>query len=173
MGHIVSEEGVSTDPAKTEAIRTWPKPTTEKELRSFLGIAGYYRRFVQNFAKIATPLHSILSKPEKSKSKTKIKSEQFLKLWNDNCDKALKTLKEKLTTTPILGYPDFSKEFILEIDASFEGLGAVLSQERPTGNVVIAYASRSLRPTEKNMNNYSSMKLEFLGLKWAITEREI
>ena len=171
LGHIVSEEGVSTDPAKTEAIRTWPKPKTEKELRSFLGIAGYYRRFVQNFAKIAAPLHSILSKPEKSKSKTKMKSKQFVKLWNDNCDKAFETLKEKLTTTPVLGYPDFSKEFILEIDASFEGLGAVLSQERPTGNVVIAYASRSLRPTEKNMNNYSSMKLEFLGLKWAITEK--
>ena len=169
LGHVVSENGVSTDPAKTEAIKNWPKPTTEKELRSFLGIAGYYRRFVQNFAKIATPLHSLLSKPDKSK--TKLKSEQFAKLWNENCDIAFRTLKEKLTTTPILGYPDFSKEFILEIDASLEGLGAVLSQERSTGNVVIAYASRTLRPTEKNMNNYSSMKLEFLGLKWAVTEK--
>ena len=169
LGHVVSENGVSTDPAKTEAIKNWPKPTTEKELRSFLGIAGYYRRFVQNFAKIAAPLHSLLSKPDKSK--TKLKSEQFAKLWNENCDIAFRTLKEKLTTTPILGYPDFSKEFILEIDASMEGLGAVLSQERSTGNVVIAYASRTLRPTEKNMNNYSSMKLEFLGLKWAVTEK--
>ena len=169
LGHVVSEDGVSTDPAKTEAIKNWPKPTTEKELRSFLGIAGYYRRFVQNFAKIAAPLHALLSKP--NKSKTKLKSEQFAKLWNKNCDIALRTLKEKLTTTPILGYPDFSKEFILEIDASLEGLGAVLSQERSTGNVVIAYASRTLRPTEKNMNNYSSMKLEFLGLKWAVTEK--
>ena len=81
LGHVVSENGVSTDPAKTEATKNWPKPTTEKELRSSLGIAGYYRRFVQNFAKIAAPLHSLLSKPDKSK--TKLKSEQFAKLWNE------------------------------------------------------------------------------------------
>lgn len=71
----------------------------------------------------------------------------------------------------MLGYPDFSKEFVLEIDASLQGLGAVLSQERDKKNVVIAYASRTLRPTERNMDNYSSMKLELLALKWSVTEK--
>ena len=159
---------MSTDPDKTEAIRSWPKPTTEKQLRSFLGIAGYYRRFVEGFAKIAAPLHAMLSKPKKN---TKVKAEQFSKLWNEDCDRAFDKLKEKLTSTPVLGYPDFSAEFILETDASFEGLGAVLSQEREGKKVVIAYASRALRPTEKNMDNYSSMKLELLALKWSVTEK--
>ena len=168
LGHVVSQKGVSTDPDKTEAIRSWPKPTTEKQLRSFLGIAGYYRRFVEGFAKIAAPLHAILSKPKKN---TKVKPEQFSKLWNEDCDRAFGRLKEKLTSTPVLGYPDFSAEFILETDASFEGLGAVLSQEREGKKVVIAYASRALRPTEKNMDNYSSMKLELLALKWSVTEK--
>ena len=85
-----------------------PKPTTEKQLRSFLGIAGYYRRFVEGFAKIAAPLHSVLSKPKKN---TKVKPEQFSRLWNEDCDKAFERLKEKLTSTPVLGYPDFSAEF--------------------------------------------------------------
>lgn len=169
LGHIVSEHGVSTDPAKTETISSWPKPTTERQLRSFLGIAGYYRRFVNGFAKIAAPLHALLSKPKKTK--TNMKTEQFVSLWNHDCDRAFEELKTKLTSTPVLGYPDFSKEFVLEIDASLQGLGAVLSQERDKKNVVIAYASRTLRPTEKNMDNYSSMKLELLALKWSVTEK--
>ena len=74
-------------------------------------------------------------------------------------------------TSPILGYPDFSKPFILETDASYQGLEAVLSQDQPEGRIVISYASRALRPTEKNMDNYSTMKLELLVLKWAITEK--
>ena len=169
LGHIVSEQGVSTDPAKTEVISLWPKPTTERQLRSFLGIAGYYRRFVKGFAKIAAPLHALLSKPKKTK--TNMKTEQFVSLWNDDCDRAFQDLKTKLTSAPVLGYPDFSKEFVLEVDASLHGLGAVLSQERGKKNVVIAYASRTLRPTEKNMDNYSSMKLELLALKWSVTEK--
>ena len=83
----------------------------------------------------------------------------------------MSALKSALTTTPVLGYADFSLPFQLEVDASFSGLGAILSQEQPEGRRVIAYASRSLRPNERNMNNYSSFKLELLGLKWAVTEK--
>ena len=169
LGHIVSADGVSTDPEKTEAIRSWPTPTSEKELRSFLGLAGYHRRFVKDFSKIAKPLHSITSdnKEKKRKSTTK----PFKELWNEECESAFKELKDRLTSSPILGYPDFKNTFILETDASFDGLGAVLSQEQEQGHVVIAYASRTLRPTERNMENYSSMKLELLALKLAVTDK--
>lgn len=167
LGHIVSERGVSTDPDKTAVIESWPIPTTEKQLRSFLGLASYYRRFVQGFASTAAPLHALLSRPKN----TKLKAEQFQKLWTDECTKSFNALKEKLISPPILGFPDFSQEFILEIDASFEGLGAVLSQERPNGKIVIAYASRSLRKSERNMEKYSSMKLELLALKWSVSEK--
>lgn len=80
-------------------------------------------------------------------------------------------MKTKLTTAPILGHPDFKRPYILEIDASFTGLGAVLSQEQENGRVVLCYASRALRENERNMDNYSSMKLELLALKWAVTEK--
>ena len=169
LGHIVSADGVSTDPEKTEAIRSWPTPTSEKELRSFLGLAGYYRRFVKDFSKIAKPLHTITSDNKKKKRKSTTKP--FKELWNQECESAFKELKDRLTSSPILGYPDFKNTFILETDASFDGLGAVLSQEQEQGHVVIAYASRTLRPTERNMENYSSMKLELLALKWAVTDK--
>ena len=170
LGHIVSADGVSIDPEKTEAIRSWPTPTTEKELRSFLGLAGYYRRFVKDFSKIAKPLHSITRRYNKKKKK-KSATKPFKEIWNEQCESAFKELKDRLTSSPILGYPDFKNTFILETDASFDGLGAVLSQEQEQGHVVIAYASRTLRPTERNMENYSSMKLELLALKWAVTDK--
>ena len=84
---------------------------------------------------------------------------------------AFNSLKTALTTAPVLGYADFSLPFHLEVDASFEGLGAILSQKQQVGRRVIAYASRGLRPNERNMNNYSSFKFELLGLKWAVTEK--
>lgn len=169
LGHIVSTEGIATDPEKTQTIKSWPKPTSEKELRSFLGLAGYYRRFVKDFSKIAKPLHGITTSKEKARKRNKVQS--FEELWTPECDSAFELLKEKLVSSPILGYPDFKKPFILETDASLSGLGAILSQEQEHGHVVIAYASRTLRPTERNMENYSSMKLELLALKWAVTEK--
>ena len=93
-------------------------------------------------------------------------------VWASEHQKAFDTLKVALTTAPVLGYPNFNREFILETDASLRGLGAVLSQVDETGKVhVIAYASRTLRPSEKSMHNYSSAKLEMLALNWAITEK--
>ena len=97
--------------------------------------------------------------------------QEFERHWTPDCTAAFEELKAKLTSPPILGYPDFSQPLIVERDASFEGLGAVLSQEQDHGKVVISYASRSLRPPERNMSNYSSMKLELLALKWAVTEK--
>ena len=92
--------------------------------------------------------------------------------WTVEHQEAFDALKEALCTAPVLGYPDFTREFILETDASLKGLGTVLSQQQKDGSIcVIAYASRSLCPSERSMHNYSSAKLELLGLKWAVTEK--
>ncbi|KAK3728734.1 hypothetical protein QZH41_002654 [Actinostola sp. cb2023] len=163
VGHLLSAEGITTDPEKTAAVREWKTPTTVKELRSFLGFVGYYRRFCKNFAAIAGPLHELVNtclKELKEHRKLKV---SFTQRWNSNCQKAFDTLKEKLTSPPVLGYVDFSKPFIVETDASNEGLGAVLSQEQDGQRRVIAYASRRLASTERNPTNYSSMKLELLA----------
>lgn len=176
LGHVVSEHGISTDPEKTRVIKGWQIPQTEKQLRQFLGLAGYYRRFVKGFSQIAAPLHNLLTKQNRKKKGRKPLSNAVLNAdlksrWTPECTQAFEKLKSCLTTAPVLGFPDFRAPFVLETDASFQGLGAVLSQDQPQGRVVIAYASRSLRPTERNMDNYSSMKLELLALKWAVTEK--
>jgi transposase InsO family protein len=173
---VISESGVLPDPEKTVAIKDWPKPQSDTELRGFLGIAGYYRRFVKNFARIAAPLHALLGGSQKSLKKKKKKCKTFqqplgIGAWDTSCDEAMAELKRTLTEAPILGYPDFTSDFILEVDASHLGLGAVLSQKRSGELVVLSYASRSLRPSERSMDRYSSMKLELLALKWAVTEK--
>ena len=94
-----------------------------------------------------------------------------MKRWNSECQTAFDALKTKLTHAPVLGFADYNKPFIVETDASHVGLGAVLSQDQEGQRKVIAYASRRLRPSEKNPRNYSSMKLELLALKWAVTEK--
>ena len=94
-----------------------------------------------------------------------------MSLWSEKCQRSFEALKEKLTSAPVLAYADFSLPFILEVDASHSGLGAVLSQEQEGQVRPVAFASRGLRPTERNMSNYSSMKLEFVALKWAMTEK--
>ena len=171
LGHIVSAAGVATDPEKIKAVQEWEEPTSETELRSFLGLAGYYHRYVPSFAQIAKPLHQCIGKATNTKKGPKRKASQespvFREKWNQYCTLAFQRLKEKLTSAPVLAHPDFTKPFVVETDASFRGLGAVLSQE----DGVIAYASRGLRPAERNDANYSSMKLELLALKWAVTEK--
>lgn len=170
LGHVISADGVSTDPGKIEVVANWPIPTTASELRSFLGFASYYRRFVEGFAKLAAPLHRAVAECGGTKT-TKKTDQQFARCWNEECNKSFEALKTKLTTAPVLAYADFSLPFVLEVDASHGGLGAVLSQAQAGKVRPIAYASRGLRPTERNMVNYSSMKLEFLALKWAMTEK--
>uniref|UniRef100_A0A8C1Z3K3 Reverse transcriptase/retrotransposon-derived protein RNase H-like domain-containing protein n=1 Tax=Cyprinus carpio TaxID=7962 RepID=A0A8C1Z3K3_CYPCA len=170
LGHVISAEGVSTDPGKIEAVSQWPQPTSVAELRSFLGFASYYRRFVEGFARLAAPLHRLVAELATPK-RSKYASREFVEAWTMECQSSFEPLKGKLTSAPVLAYADFSLPFILEVDASHGGLGAVLSQEQQGKVRPIAYGSRGLRPTERNTSNYSSMKLEFLALKWAMTEK--
>ena len=168
LGHVVSDDGVATDPNKIAAVAQWKCPETVKELKSFLGFASYYRRFVSVFSQIASPLNSLAAKLT---SKDKRVKNSIKPHWTKTCHAAFQTLKQKLTAAPVLAYADFNKPFILDIDASHDGLGAVLLQEWEGRVRPIAFASRSLRRTERNMQNYSSMKLEFLAFKWAVAEK--
>ena len=155
---------------QTRAVADWPRPQTVQELRSFLGFASFYRRFVKNFANIAAPLHALCT-GEHVKGRAKSSTASLQQHWNPECKHAFRALREKLTSAPVLAYADFSQPFFLEIDASYQGLGAVLSQEVEGTRRPVAYASRGLRPSERNMSNYSAMKLELLGLKWAVTDK--
>ena len=136
LGHWISAEGVSTNEEKIKSIKQWPIPATIKDVRSFLGMAGYYRKFVKNFALIAGPLFQ-LTKANKV-------------VWTSVTDQAFRQLKEALTTTPILALPDFSNSFVVETDASNTGIGAVLIQSgRP-----IAFYSHGLPKTKVPKSAY-------------------
>ncbi|KAL5473550.1 hypothetical protein EMCRGX_G028043 [Ephydatia muelleri] len=138
LGHIVSEEGVAADPSKTAVVAGWPPPQSKREMQQFLGLANYYRKFVKNFAAIAKPLHRLTEKNTDFK-------------WTVECQHAFDVLRACLSSPPVLSYPDYSRRFVLDTDASDIGIGAVLSQEDATGSeVVIAYASRTLsRPEQR------------------------
>jgi transposase InsO family protein len=170
VGHIVSGEGVEPDPEKIERVRSWPTPTTPEDVRRFLGFVGYYRRFVKDFSKIARPLTDLMPSPKKtSKSKKSSKTDTRPPwTWGPKETKAFQLLKDALTSQSVLGYPNFSKPFELHTDASQQGLGAVLYQEQDGQKRVISYASRGLNKAEKN---YPTHKLEFLALKWAVSEK--
>lgn len=170
LGHQVSPQGVSTDPDKISAVREWPVPGTLKELRSFLGFCSYYRRFIEGFSQIAGPLHDVVNLCLKETSHAKA-VQRYKSIWTPQCQAAFEHLKDRLTRAPTLGYADFTLPFVIETDASNLGLGAVLHQQQNGKKVVVAYASRRLRGAEKNDRNYSSMKLELLALKWAVTEK--
>ena len=137
LGHIVSTEGVITDPGKVDKVKHWPQPTSRKEVQQFLGLANYYRRFVKDFATIARPLHKLTEKTAKFQ-------------WTEQCQAAFEKLRNLLTTAPVLAFPDYDRPFILDTDASDTGLGAVLSQVDCEGKEhVIAYASRTLSKAER------------------------
>ena len=154
LGHVVSKEGIATNPSKVQAIQDWPIPKTVHDIKSFTGFVGYYRKFIPNFSKIARPLNDLLNGKVNSKWANK---KQFIE-WGSKQQEAFDTLKEALMSTPVLGYPNYEKPFILHTDASLEGLGAVLYQEDDKGiKRVISYASRSLSKSEKN---YPALKLE-------------
>ena len=164
LGHVVGHKGVITDPEKIEAVTEWPRPTTVTEVRSFLGFVGYYRRFIPNFSKVAKPLNILLQNWEgTSNQKKKFKVE-----WGPEQQESFETLQRFCTEAPILALADFKAPFILHTDASSDGLGAMLYQHQDGQRRVIAYAPRSLSPSERN---YPAQKLEFLTLKWAITYR--
>ena len=175
LGHVLSKKGVSPNPEKVRKVRDWPVPKDSKEVHSFIGLASYYRRFIPNFAQWAGPLLSLIipaSTLYKVRTGILKKSELPEFNWTEDCQIGFDNLKRALTSAPILAYPDYSKPFILETDASLKGLGAVLSQRSDDNAVrVIAYASRSLRPGEKSMKDYSSAKIELLALKWSVCEK--
>ncbi|GJS94892.1 reverse transcriptase [Tanacetum coccineum] len=148
LGHIVSAEGITMDPAKVEAITKWPRPTSVTEVRSFLGLAGYYRRFVEGFSRLALPLTKLMRKGEKF-------------VWNEEREKSFEELKQRLVSSPILTLPSGSGGFQIYSDASKKGLGCVLMQH----GKVIAYASRQLKPYEVN---YPTHDLELAAVVFAL-----
>ena len=171
LGHIVSAKGISADPEKISQVSGWQTPSNRKELQSFLGFTGYYRRFIKGYSDIVAPLYKLTSgEPRRKKRGTKTKKHDppppFI--WETEHQQAMDTLKDHLTSAPILAYADFTVPFILQTDASGVGLGAVLSQIQNGTERVIAYVSRGLNPAE---SRYPAHKLEFLALKWAVTDK--
>ena len=148
LGHIVSGEGIKVDPKKIEAVLNWEPPKNVPKLRSFLGLAGYYRRFVEGFSIIAAPLTKLLRKHVEYK-------------WTEACQSSFEELKAKLTTTPMLASPSGTGGFVVYSDASYQGLGCVLMQH----GRVIAYASRQLRPYEIS---YPTHDLELTAVVFAL-----
>ena len=168
LGHVLTSDGLQTDPDKISAVKNFPTPKTVTDVRSFLGLAGFYRRYVKDFSLIARPLHKLYDlENHKDEKGRRLKGVPIGERWSDECQEAFEKLKSALTSTPVLAFADFEKEFAVEVDASGVGLGAVLSQDgRP-----VAYASRTLTPAERKAKRYSSRKLELLALKWAVTEK--
>jgi hypothetical protein len=148
LGHIVSEDGVRTDPEKVAAVKNWPQPKNAKEIRSFLGLCSYYRKYVKGFAMIARPLHKLAEKNAKY-------------VWTEECQHAFDQLKEALMTSPILSYPLPNKPFVLDTDASDKAVGAVLSQEQDGAEKVIAYMSKALN---KHEQSYCVTRKELLAV---------
>jgi transposase InsO family protein len=150
LGHIVSDEGVKVDPRKISEIKSWPVPTCKAQLKSFMGLASYYRRFVKNFAHVAAPLHALSGRT------------QFI--WSNECNSAFEQLKQVLASTPVLAYPCTDEKagpFTLDTDASDFAIGGVLSQQIEGVERVIAYASKTLTKAERN---YCTTRKELLAV---------
>jgi hypothetical protein len=137
LGHHISPTGIQVDPAKIKVIRDLPVPTTQKDIRSFLGHAGYYRRFIENFTKIASPLFSLLTK-----------ATEFS--WNDQCQIAFETLKERLSIAPILRGPNWTIPFHISTDSSDMAIGVFLGQKEEQRPYAIYYINKNLTLAEKN-----------------------
>jgi len=149
LGNVVRQTGVKPDEKRIEAVRDYPEPKTSRELKGFLGLAGYYRRFIPNFSKISKPLTQLLKKNTPY-------------IWNDKTENAFITVKT-LTNEPLLQYPDFTRPFVLTTDASNDAIGAVLSQGPIGKDLPIAYASRTLNNAERN---YPTVEKELLAIVW-------
>lgn len=152
LGHIITDNGVSPNPDKVKAISQFPTPKTPKDVKSFLGLTGYYRRFIENFSHITKPLTSLLKKDVNFH-------------WSHEQEQAFSMLKDKLISAPLLQYPDFSQPFIVTTDSSNYAVGAVLSQGEIGKDKPIAYASRTLNKQE---GNYSTTEKELLAILFAV-----
>ena len=144
----MSDEGISVDPNKIEAIINWKQPKSVTEIRSFLGLAGYYRRFVEGFSRLAGPLTALTRKGQKY-------------VWTERCEESFQELKRRLTTAPVLTLPQGTEGFAIYCDASKSGLGAVLMQH----GKVVAYASRQLKDYE---TRYPTHDLELAAVVFAL-----
>ncbi|KAM7394882.1 hypothetical protein PAMA_006561 [Pampus argenteus] len=154
LGYQLGRGQVRPQVDKVEAIRNCPRPRTKKEVRSFLGLAGWYRRFVPQFATIAAPLTALTSKDQRNPV-----------TWSNDCETAFDTLKTYLCSSPVLQSPDFSRRFLVQVDASAVGLGAVLAQGDLGEEQPILYLSRKMQPRE---TRYSTVEKEGLAIKWAL-----
>ncbi|KAL2096038.1 hypothetical protein ACEWY4_008186 [Coilia grayii] len=156
LGYIVAEGAIQMDPAKVSAVASWPIPATRKQLQQFLGFANFYRRFIRNYSAVAAPLTALTSTKRPF-------------CWTTATDNAFTTLKNKFTSAPILQVPDPERQFVVEVDASDIGMGAVLSQRRPEDEKLhpCAYFSRRLSPAERN---YDIGDRELLAIKLALEE---
>lgn len=152
LGHVITENGIKPDPNKIKAVINFKTPQTPKDVKSFLGLVGYYRKFINNFSKIAYPLNSLLKKNVKF-------------VWTPECEIGFNELKQAVTTEPILIYPQFDKPFIITCDASKKGLGVILSQGEIGSDKPIAFASRSLNTAEIN---YSTTEREMKAILFGI-----
>jgi hypothetical protein len=148
LGHVISKEGIAVNPSKVASFLEWEAPKNVKQIRGFLGMAGYYRRFIEGFSKIVGPMTKLLWK-----------NTPFV--WSEECEASFQTLKDKLTTAPVLAVPETRKDYMVYCDASKNGLGCVLMQDRK----VIAYGSRQLRPHEVN---YPTHDLELAAVVFAL-----
>lgn len=154
LGHVITDQGVKPNPQKIKCVIEFPIPTNEKDVKSFLGLSGYYRRFVPGYGRIAKPLTTLLKK-------------DVIFKWTDLCQEAFDTLKKILTTEPLLQYPDFTRTFNLTCDASNYAIGCVLSQGPIGADPPIAYASRTLNRAE---SNYNTTEKELCAIVWGVKQ---
>lgn len=150
LGHVISADGVATDPTKVEAVFSWPQPSNLKELRSFLGLAGFYRKFVCHYAVIAKPVTNLLKK-------------NTLFVWTEEHSTAFNTLKQALSSTPVLALLDFSKAFCIETDARMTGVGTVHTQDGHP----LAFLSKALGPRNQGL---STCEKEYLAVLMAVEQ---
>jgi hypothetical protein len=161
LGHVVGEGHLAPQSSKVEAVKNFPKPITVSDLRGFLGLVGYYRKFIYNFADKATPLNDLLKK------------DSDMKMWCEEQDRAFAKLKECLMEAPVLvladtkGARDGSRPFHIQTDASGSAMGAVLMQDHGKGLQPVAFASKTFNPAE---TNYNTTERELRALVWATTE---
>jgi hypothetical protein len=154
LGHIISETGIRPDPKKIQAVVNFPPPKNVKGIKSFLGLSGYYRKFINSYSAIAKPITNLLKKEVPFN-------------WDNACEEAFNKLKNSLVNEPVLQYPDFNRPFILTSDASGKALGAILSQGKVGSDLPIAYASRTLNKSE---SNYSTTELECLAIIFGVKQ---
>ena len=152
LGHVLTTEGVCPDPEKVQAVKSYPTPSNLKELRAFLGLSGYFRKFIQNYAQIARPLYTLTTK-----------NTPFI--WSVECQSAFDKLKAVLSSDNVLIFPNFKHQFTLSCDASNMGIGTCLSQNVDGKNRPIAFAGRAFNKAEKN---YSTTEQELLAVVWSI-----